>query len=73
MVVEFKNLGAGAAVSALGGCGNGVGFVFGNLLLAIARNPAQSSELFNYAIFGFALTEAVALFVIMLSFLILFG
>jgi len=73
MVDEFKQLGAGMAVSGLGGCGTGVGYVFGSLLTSLARNPAQTKVLFNYAIFGFALTEAVALFVIMLCFLILFG
>lgn len=73
MLAEFKNLGAGTAVIALGGAAQGVGNVFGNLLVSMSRNPSLSNVLFNYAILGFALTEAIALFAIMVCFLILFG
>lgn len=41
-------------------------------LHAVAVNPSVSKLLFNYAIIGFALTEAIALFTIMVVFLILF-
>jgi F-type H+-transporting ATPase subunit c len=73
MLAEFKNLGAGASVIALGGAAQGVGTIFGSLLVAMSRNPSLTSALFNYAILGFALTEAIALFAIMVCFLILFG
>ena len=72
MLAEFKVLGAGFATIALAGVGNGIGIIFGNLLNAVARNPGVASLLFNYAILGFALTEAVALFTLMIVFLILF-
>ncbi len=72
MVTEFKMIGAGLATIALSGVGSGIGFIFNGLLEAVARNPSLSSQLFNYAIFGFALTEAIALFTIMIVFLILF-
>lgn len=72
MLGEFKALGAGVAVIALAGVGNGIGTIFGSLLHAVARNPGISKILFNYAILGFALTEAIALFTIMIVFLILF-
>ena len=72
MLAEFKVLGAGVAVIALAGVGNGIGTIFGNLLNAVSRNPGIASILFNYAILGFALTEAIALFTIMIVFLILF-
>jgi F-type H+-transporting ATPase subunit c len=72
MLLEFKMIGGGIATVALAGVGNGIGIIFGNLLLAVSKNPAISKFLFNYAILGFALTEAIALFTIMIVFLILF-
>ena len=38
-----------------------------------ARNPSLKQQLFAYAILGFALSEAVALFALMIAFLILFS
>lgn len=65
-------IGAGLATIALAGVGNGIGFIFGSLLNALSRNPGISTQLFNYAIFGFALVEAIALFTLMIVFLILY-
>jgi len=67
-----KLLGAGIATVSLVGAGAGVGVVFGGLLLAVARNPGLKAELFQYAILGFALTEAVGLLGLMMAFLLLF-
>ena len=39
----------------------GIGVVFGALILGVARNPAQKSQLFSYAILGFAFSEATGL------------
>lgn len=72
MITEFKMIGAGLATIALSGVGTGIGFIFNGLLDAIAKNPSMTRVLFNYAILGFALTEAIALFTIMIVFLILF-
>lgn len=44
-----------------------------SLLVAFSRNPGLEKQLFAYAILGFALTEAIALFCLMMAFLILFG
>jgi len=68
----FKILGAGLATMSLIGAGAGVGIVFGSLLISISRNPNVKNELFSYAILGFALTEAVGLLGLMMSFLLLF-
>jgi F-type H+-transporting ATPase subunit c len=72
MLAEFKVVGAGFATIALAGVGNGIGIIFGNLLNAVSRNPNMNKVLFNYAILGFALTEAISLFTVMIVFLILF-
>jgi F-type H+-transporting ATPase subunit c len=68
-----KLLGAGLATISLAGAGAGIGVVFASLVMAIARNPSLLKVLFTYALLGFALTEAIALFGLMMAFLILFG
>jgi len=72
-VVNAKVIGAGLATISLIGAGTGVGVVFGSFMVAYARNPSLREELFRMAILGFALTEAVGLLGLMMSFLILFG
>jgi F-type H+-transporting ATPase subunit c len=72
MLAEFKVLGAGTGTIALAGVGAGIGNIFNGLVTSVSRNPAISKLLFNYAIIGFALTEAIALFTVMIVFLILF-
>jgi len=37
------------------------------LIHSVGRNPALAKQLFGYAILGFALTEAIALFVLMMA------
>lgn len=68
-----KKIGGGVATMGLAGAGAGIGTVFGSLILGISRNPSLRQELFRVAILGFALTEAIALFALMITFLILFG
>jgi len=67
-----KLVGAGMATIGLVGAGMGVGVVFASLIASVARNPSIKGELFRYAILGFALTEAVGLLALMMSFIILF-
>lgn len=68
-----KLIGAGLATISLAGAGVGIGNVFGSLIKSFARNPGLEQQIFSYAILGFALTEAIALFGLMMAFLILFG
>ena len=72
MLEGAKLIGAGAATIALAGAAVGIGNVFSSLINAVARNPSLAKQLFGYAILGFALTEAIALFALMMGFLILF-
>lgn len=72
-VVGAKLIGAGLATIGLSGPGVGAGVVFGALVLGVSRNPSLKNELFVLAILGFALTEALALFALMMAFLILFA
>jgi F-type H+-transporting ATPase subunit c len=68
-----KLIGAGLAAISLAGAGVGIGIVFAGFLTALARNPKDEKKLLSYALLGFALTEAIALFGLMITFLILFG
>jgi F-type H+-transporting ATPase subunit c len=68
-----KLIGAGLATISISGAGVGVGVVFASLVSAIARNPSLLRQLFTYTLLGFALTEAIALFGLMMSFLILYS
>lgn len=65
-------IGAGIAVVALMGVGVGIGNIFSALIGSIARNPAARPQVFPIGILGFALTEAIGLFALVIAFLILF-
>lgn len=67
-----KLIGAGCATAGVAGAGAGIGSVFGSLVEAFGRNPSLKKELFGYTLLGFALTEAIALFALMMAFVILF-
>jgi F-type H+-transporting ATPase subunit c len=71
-LASAKMVGAGLAVIALGGVGVGIGQIFGSLVTSVARNPAARDRVFGLAILGFALTEAVALYALVIAFIILF-
>ena len=73
LLQSSKYIGAGLATIGLAGTGVGIGTVFGALILGISRNPSLKDELFKMAILGFALTEAIALFALMIVFLLLFA
>ena len=72
-LVGAQFVGAGLAAVSMAGAGVGIGSVFAALIGGVARNPGMEKQLFAYTVLGFALTEAIALFGLMLAFLILFG
>ena len=73
LVTAAQKIGAGLATSGLTGAGLGIGLIFAGLLFGVARNPNLKDDLFRLAILGFALTEAIALFALIIAFLILFS
>jgi len=73
MFASAKILGAGLATIGVAGAAVGIGVVFGSLILGTARNPSLRAQLFTYAILGFALVEAMGLFCLMITFLLLYG
>lgn len=68
----LKSVGAGMACSGLIGAGVGIGLVFGALIRGFATNPKLKTELFTFAILGFALAEAIGLLALMMSCVILY-
>lgn len=73
LLQSAKCVGAGIATIGLAGAGIGIGNIFGALLNSIARNPSLKDELFKTAILGFALTESIALFSLMIAFILLYA
>ncbi len=67
-----KLIGAGIASIGMGGAGIGVGTIFGNYLQAALRNPSAAQEQFGNLIFGFAVTEALGIFSLLIALLLLF-
>ncbi len=65
-------IGAGLAAVALAGVGVGIGNVFAALVSAIGRNPGARDQVFGIGMLGFALTEAVAFYALLVSLLLLF-
>lgn len=73
MILIGKLIGAGLACISLGSAAIGVGLVFAALINGTARNPSLRQELFNSAILGFALTEALGLFALMMALIFLYA
>jgi len=68
-----KFIGAGIACIGMGGAGVGVGIIFGNYLAGALRNPAAAASQFTNLIFGFAITEALGIFSLLIALLLLFA
>ncbi len=73
IVLAGKYIGSGIATIGLAGAGVGIAIVFAALINGTSRNPQLRSQLFQYAILGFALSEATGLFCLMISFLLLYA
>jgi F-type H+-transporting ATPase subunit c len=68
-----KLIGAGIACIGMGGAGIGVGVIFGQYLAAALRNPSAAQGQFGNLIFGFAVTEALGIFSLLIALLLLFA
>jgi F-type H+-transporting ATPase subunit c len=67
-----KYIGAGLACLGMGGAGIGVGVIFANYLAGALRNPSAADGQFARLIFGFAVTEALGIFSLLVALLLLF-
>ncbi|WP_142848167.1 F0F1 ATP synthase subunit C [Telmatospirillum sp. J64-1] len=65
-------IGAGLAALGMIGAGIGVGNIWSNLITAVGRNPAARQSVELYGWIGFAVTEAIALFALVIALIVLF-
>ena len=71
--VAAKFIGAGIACLGMGGVGIGLGSIFGNYPSSALRNPSAAQGQFGNLIFGFAVTEALGIFSLLIALLLLFA
>ncbi len=67
-----KYIGAGLACFGMLGAALGVGNIFASFLQGALRNPAAAQSQFGNLIFGFAVTEALGIFSLLIAILLLF-
>mgnify|MGYP001432887237 CR=1 FL=1 len=67
-----KMIGAGLCMIDLLGVGIGLGNIFSSFISTVARNPSARDQVFGIGMIGFAVTEAVAIFAMVIAFIILF-
>jgi F-type H+-transporting ATPase subunit c len=68
-----KLIGAGLAMIGVVGAGVGIGVLFGQYVSAGIRNPAAAPKLFPQVMIGMALSEATAIFSLVVALMLLFG
>ncbi|MEQ8405055.1 MAG: F0F1 ATP synthase subunit C [Oceanicaulis sp.] len=67
-----KYIGAGLATFGMLGAALGVGNIFSSFLTGALRNPSAAQGQFGNLIFGFAVTEALGIFSLLIALLLLF-
>lgn len=68
-----RYIGAGMACVGMAGAGIGLGSLFGNFLSGALRNPSAADGQFGRLIFGFAVTEALGIFSLLIALLLIFA
>ncbi len=70
--MELKFVGIGLAIGfAAIGAGLGIGKIVAQAIESTGRNPEAHGKIFNMMILGAALTEALAIYALVLSFMML--
>ena len=68
----IRLLAAAFAVIPLIGVALALGRIFADWISSVARNPGAAEKIQPVGLLGFALTEAIALFALIIAFIILF-
>ena len=68
-----KMIGAGLADIGTGAAGIGLGTLFGHFLAGALRNPSAADGQRGTLLLGFALTEALGIFALLIALLLLFA
>jgi F-type H+-transporting ATPase subunit c len=71
--VAAKYIGAGIACLGMAGAGIGLGNLFGQFLAGALRNPSAADGQRGTLLLGFALTEALGIFSLLIALLLLFA
>ncbi len=71
--IAAKYIGAGIACLGMGAAAIGVANIFSQFLAGALRNPSASQGQFANLIFGFAVTEALGIFSLLIALLLLFA
>lgn len=71
--IAAKYIGAGIACIGMGGAGAGLGVLFGQFLHGALRNPSAAAGQRATLLLGFALTEALGIFSLLIALLLLFA
>jgi F0F1-type ATP synthase membrane subunit c/vacuolar-type H+-ATPase subunit K len=72
-VEAAKLIGAALALIPIAGVGVGLGMIFASYNEAVGRNPSAVDLLEKKFLLTFALTEALAIFALVISFMIMFS
>lgn len=68
-----KLIGAALALLPIAGVGIGLGMIFSSYNEAVGRNPSAADILEKKFLLTFALTEALAIFALVIAFMIMFS
>jgi F-type H+-transporting ATPase subunit c len=72
LAIGMKAIGAGLAMIGAIGAGAGVGILVGQAVMGIARNPDAAGDIQTNMILGIAFAEAIAIYALVVSLIILF-
>ena len=67
-----KMIGAGLAAIGVICAGIGIGAIFASFIQAVGRNPSAAGAVTQMTWIGFALVEAIALYALVIAFMIMF-
>ena len=67
-----KLIAAGIALLPLFGVGLGLGKLFSSFIEAVGRNPGAKKDVFQIGMIGAAMTEAIAIFALVVSLILIF-
>jgi len=64
-------IGMGLAAAGMAGAALGIGMIFSKMIESVARQPEAEARLSKYAWIGFALVETIALYALVIAFIIM--
>lgn len=72
-LVSLKYIAIGLMAVAMLGAAIGVSNIFASLINSISRNPSVEDKVAKYALIGAGMTEAIGLFALVISLILIFS